>query len=304
MRAVLHEAAVSPKPGLVCPTTQGAHKDMDFSTLVASALTLAPYFVAAAELGFACANQPPEAVFGKLRPLGKEAEKNMLAVTGGVNTHRGLVFSLGILTCATARNAVLGLPLHCESVCATGADFVQGITKSDFALLTSLRQASSHDDASSCSAQDATQQDVAVQEAAQRMGRSLSAGERLFLLYGVAGVRGEAESGFPLVQLAKKEFDRWKTDWGLNVAAVHALLLLMANSTDTNVLHRGGPEALTRVQQGAYTTLRYGGLNTPQGTEALDALQFLCLKERLSPGGCADMLALVLYFYFLEHDLL
>ena len=41
-------------------------------------------------------------MFKKLRTFGIEAEKTMFKATNGVNTHKGAVFSLGVLTCAEA----------------------------------------------------------------------------------------------------------------------------------------------------------------------------------------------------------
>lgn len=330
LRAALHEAAVTPKPGLVCPDSQGAHTDMDFPLLVASAFSLAPYFDAAARLGRDSAHHPPEAVFEALRQAGREAEAKMLAVTGGVNTHRGLVFSLGILVCATARNHALGLPCHCAAVCAAGAALVRGVTAQDLAPLEPLRVlcASARGQKSAqavpqggeglplsraqscptvppggCPDMPPDGWAKVLAEARRSLGRPLTAGERLYVRHGVTGARGEAEQGFPHLAAAKQEFDRWKTALGFNGAAVHALLRLMADSVDTNILHRGGLEALALVRAEARRTLALGGLGTPGGRAALEALGALCLERRLSPGGCADMLALTLYFHFLENAL-
>ena len=65
--ALLEEAALFPKPGLVDPVSQGAHTDMDFTTLVRSAAALRQGFYECARIGYdslprsaapVCATQP------------------------------------------------------------------------------------------------------------------------------------------------------------------------------------------------------------------------------------------------------
>lgn len=287
VRAVMHEAAVTPKPGLVCPDSQGAHRDMDITTMLASALSIEPYFEVAAQLGMDGATLPPDQVFGKLRQHGVAAERAMLAATGGVNTHKGLIFSLGILAAATGRNAACGLAGDCASVCRTGALLVEGIVAHDFAPLLSLRD---RDMAG----------EILLHEARHTLGRSLTAGERLFLLRGATGIRGEAEQGFPGVLAAKAAFDTWRIDLGFNEAAVNTLLLLMRDTEDTNVLHRGGGEGLRIVQSGAAEALLAGGAGTLVGRDRISRLQRQLVERDISPGGCADLLAVTLYFHFLD----
>ncbi|MBR5403082.1 MAG: triphosphoribosyl-dephospho-CoA synthase, partial [Bacteroidales bacterium] len=74
------------KPGLVGPDGSGAHKDMDYDTMLRGIKALRPFWSR-----MAMASGPD-----KLRELGIEAEKAMLSATGGVNTHRGAIFCLGI----------------------------------------------------------------------------------------------------------------------------------------------------------------------------------------------------------------
>ena len=97
-RALLCELAVTPKPGLVDMETNGAHEDMDRFTFVRSACALRPCFERCARLGME--NRSTEETFFRLRREGLLAEETMLAATGGVNTHKGAIFSLGLLCCA------------------------------------------------------------------------------------------------------------------------------------------------------------------------------------------------------------
>ncbi|MDR1660301.1 MAG: triphosphoribosyl-dephospho-CoA synthase [Desulfovibrio sp.] len=100
LRAALHEAAATEKPGLVCPDTAGVHTDMDIQTMVASAVSLYPCFRNAAVIGMDTAGLEARAAFSLLRGEGREAERAMFAVTCGVNTHKGLIFSMGLFCAA------------------------------------------------------------------------------------------------------------------------------------------------------------------------------------------------------------
>src|SRR5260370_4159773 len=93
--ALLQELAAWPKPGLVSYVDSGSHTDMDAAILQASAEMLRPFFAELARAG-----QDGSDMAG-LRAIGLRAEAAMLAVTGGVNTHRGAIFGLGLL-CAAA----------------------------------------------------------------------------------------------------------------------------------------------------------------------------------------------------------
>lgn len=289
VRAAIHEATATPKPGLVCPDSAGAHRDMDITTMVASALSLEPYFRGAAALGMDDAEAPPQDVFRRLRGLGRAAEETMLASTCGVNTHKGLIFSLGILAAATGRNEALDRGLDCASVCATAATLVRGLTENDFGPFRSLRRSG-------------LAESGLLRRGRLIAGRSLTAGEKFFLLYGIKGIRGEAEQGFPHVLAAKAEFDRWIGGHSLNIASINALLLLMRDMADTNVLHRGGLAGLELVRDEARRALDAGGAATPEGMRLLRAMQRRFIVGNLSPGGCADLLAIVLFFHFLATE--
>ena len=95
--AMLSEVSATPKPGLVDRMTNGAHDDMDFFTFLASATALRTSFDTFAELGRAHAKEPVSALLPHLQAAGIIAERHMFAATHGVNTHKGMIFSLGLL---------------------------------------------------------------------------------------------------------------------------------------------------------------------------------------------------------------
>ena len=85
-RALRIELDTPMKPGLVGPDSVGAHRDMDYSTMRKGIAAIRPFFAP-----MAVASDPEE-----LRQLGIDAERAMMAATGGVNTHRGAIFALGL----------------------------------------------------------------------------------------------------------------------------------------------------------------------------------------------------------------
>ncbi|MGO4332204.1 triphosphoribosyl-dephospho-CoA synthase, partial [Cupriavidus sp. M-11] len=94
--ALIDEAALSPKPGLVDSRGNGAHDDLSLALMCRSARALHPAFAAMAAAGLQAA-QPGVALREQLGALGREAEAAMMRATGGVNTHRGAIWSLGLL---------------------------------------------------------------------------------------------------------------------------------------------------------------------------------------------------------------
>ncbi|MBO5666341.1 MAG: triphosphoribosyl-dephospho-CoA synthase, partial [Firmicutes bacterium] len=95
VRALICEVDTTPKPGLVDRDNNGAHTDMNHFMFLRSALALRPCFVQCADLGLGGMVSADE-----LRKIGLAGETAMFEATGGVNTHKGLIFSLGILCAA------------------------------------------------------------------------------------------------------------------------------------------------------------------------------------------------------------
>ena len=95
--ALQQELDTTPKPGLVDLHDNGAHTDMDHRLMQRSIQALRPYFVQLAEAGM-----QGRVDHATISTIGIEAERDMLTVTGGVNTHRGALFSMGLAVVAAA----------------------------------------------------------------------------------------------------------------------------------------------------------------------------------------------------------
>ena len=128
-----------------------------------------------------------------------------------------------------------------------------------------------------------------------------TAGQKLYLQYGITGVRGEAEAGFPAVLnvgLPKLEaaLAAGKT---INEAGCAALLAMLASTVDTNMIHRGGYVLAKETSQKLKALLEKEPFPSKETLEALDA-EFLA--KNLSPGGTADLLALTYLLHFLKEE--
>lgn len=263
-QALLLELDATPKPGLVDRRNSGAHRDMDYAMFRASIEAVRPCFAAFFQLAWNFAG-PPEALLEAARPIGIEAERDMLRATGGVNTHKGAIFSLGILCLGIARGApdAEALLSRCAKIAAPAL--------ADFALVTD-QTARSH-------------------------------GERQYLRYRAAGARGEAAAGFPSVRKFGLPALRGYLRGGAsrNDAGVAALLHLMAGVEDTNILKRGGLDALQRTQADLSTFLRQEP-TLEAILERAAALDEAFIAAHISPGGCADLLSAAWFLYLVYGD--
>ena len=258
------EVNVTPKPGLVDRRNNGAHKDMDIRHFFASATALRPFFCKAAETGYLNRDEAPSVCFQKLRPLGIEAEEAMRKATRGVNTHKGAIFSLGLLCAATGRLSPEQWTV--EAILQECAAMVQGLTAADFAGIT--------------------------EETAQTVG------QKLYLRYGITGIRGQAEQGFPSVKETGLPILRRGLSQGLtlNDAGCCTLLHLICSTDDTNLIHRGGRETQLEICQRLRSLLA----ETPfPDLAVIEELDKAFIQKNLSPGGSADLLALTFYLHFL-----
>jgi triphosphoribosyl-dephospho-CoA synthase len=263
LRALLYEVAASPKPGLVDRFNSGAHQDMDFYTFLDSSSVLGHYFTRCAAAGASCGETDPRELFRSLRTEGLVAEASMFAATGGVNTHKGLIFSLGVLCAAAA--------------CCLQES--QEVSVGVYEICSKTRQMT---------------QGLCVQELTElNKGPGLTSGERLFKLYGMQGIRGEVEGGFltvrkwslPLFQQLKAKGHH------PNDVLVQTLLQLMAVNQDTNIVARHGLPMLTYVQKYAAEVLIQGGVFGQFGVQPVREMDEDFTSKNISPGGSADLLA-------------
>lgn len=256
--ALRDELEAYPKPGLVSRVDSGAHADMDFALMCRSADALLEPFTSLAEAGRA-----GRSFDDALMPLGMSAERRMLVATGGVNTHRGAIFSLGLIVAAVARSVATND--------AIAPDTVRAVLVGTWG--PALAAHAARGDAAASHGADVR----------RRTGRD--------------GARREAALGFPSVFGIGIPAYRRALEVGLddNAAAIQTLFALMAGVDDTTVLYRGGLEAGAFVRRSAAAFLLRGGCARQGWLADARRLHRDFIKSNLSPGGCADLLAATLF---------
>ncbi|MBZ9601387.1 triphosphoribosyl-dephospho-CoA synthase MdcB [Phyllobacterium chamaecytisi] len=253
-QSLLQELETWPKPGLVSHVDSGSHRDMDAETFRYSASAIEPYFRSLVIAG-AGARQMTH-----LRSIGIAAETAMLSATGGINTHRGAIFGIGLL-CAAAGARANGV---------VDFGFPLGSTVHELwgqSILAGPRLADSH-------------------------------GAQANLRYGVGGARSEAANGFPSIYnigLPALRASRLKLPNDPEAQRVETCFALIAALDDTNLLHRGGQQGLLYAQQAARLFLARGGIAAACWRLQAQSIHEEFIARSLSPGGAADLLAMTLF---------
>lgn len=272
INSMLLEVSATPKPGLVDRNNSGAHKDMDFYTFMKSSASQVHTFYKCALEGLKFEGKDKRELLKLIRPIGIEGENKMLKATNGVNTHKGLIFSLGVIAAATGlQYRETQKNMKAEDICHKVTEIAEGIVSRELGNLKNKE--------------------------------ALTYGEKLFKNHGIKGIRGEVESGFPTVRDYSlpllKELMEGKES--INDNLVQVLLHLMTVVEDVNILGRHGIEQLEYTKMAAKEALVLGGIFTEKGREKILKLDEEFIKKNISPGGAADLLAVTLMLYFLEN---
>ncbi|MBQ1519985.1 MAG: triphosphoribosyl-dephospho-CoA synthase, partial [Clostridia bacterium] len=297
--ALIREVNITPKPGLVDRNNNGANTDMDLAMFERSAKALAPFFermaAAAIESREDCPLFVKEAeniasLETKLRAIGLEAEKAMLSATEGVNTHRGAIWTIGLLCCAYAR-----------------------ILASHYIIIEE-KAAQSGLGPSTGSVPEAILREAAKLAALLGDGTDeLSKGAAARRKYGVHGPVEQALSGFPHAALALKTQQPYKQKILAAIRSktalpgidpwVYALLAVMAALDDNNALRRGGEEGAAFVKKRAGELLRSADSDPCAQMKTLLEFDRELIDRNISCGGAADMLAAAIFLESAELDL-
>lgn len=266
-RSLLYEVCATPKPGLVDRANTGSHEDMNIYTFIDSTVSLIPYLRDCFMIGRKSFNEAPSETFSHLRKRGITADQEMLIATHGVNTHKGAIFSIGIVCGALGRlpEKAWSDPSRILSECAA---MTAGIVEQDFSGLTG--------------------------ETAR------TAGQRLYLNYGITGVRGQMEKGLPAVLSAGLPSLEGGISRGLSWdrAGAAALLAITTAMVDTNLVSRSDVKTEEEVRRSIRELL---DKDPYPSIEELKRLDDDFIRRRLSPGGSADLLSVTYLLYFLSH---
>ena len=272
---MLYEASTWPSPGLVSPISNGAHNDMDFFLFLRSTSSIAYVMYICAQIGIEYDNE----LLQRLRLIGKLGEHKMLAETSGINTQRGLLFLAGVL-CGAAGSCIRhntdikreSISFECKNICGN-------IVEDELARLNDYR-------------------------ACGQQKPKLTNGEKLYLKYGITGIRGEAQNGLPSVINTGLPLYEAALKEGLPIkdALSHTLVGLMSVVEDTTVVNRCGIEGLEFMRTSAVSAMKLGGMYTPEGIDFINRMDRQFIERKISPGGAADLLAVTVMIKKIEED--
>lgn len=275
-QALQAELDTTPKPGLVDKDNNGAHRDMDYALMQRSIDTLHPYFVKLALLG--CADALP--THTSIRDIGIEAEKAMLSATNGVNTHKGALFSMGLVVVAAA---------HEERKIAANEEQILKERNGGEYVLVSL------------------QTTIKALAASFPDTNGTHGSKAKLLSKGTTAIKGALDN-------AREGYEMLFAEWlpfyierrkERDAHTLHKTLLrIMCDLDDTNVIYRTDLATAEEVKQESRALLdNFSKAHTAEDKEKRIAAELLALKDmdkrytarNISPGGAADMLSLTVF---------
>ncbi|WP_049855210.1 triphosphoribosyl-dephospho-CoA synthase [Dickeya fangzhongdai] len=252
-RCLIEEARLSPKPGLVDSRGSGAHQDLTLALMERSARSLTDTFHTLALQSW---QRPVDAALRQLvGRVGREGEQRMMLATGGVNTHRGAIWALGLLVSAAA---MLGGVGDSQAIADTAARLARLPDSAAPTVFSKGRRATQR------------YQVPGAREEAQQ------------------GFPHITRLALPQLLHSRRQ------GAGEDAARLDALMSIMTSLSDTCVLSRAGLDGLETMQRGARAVLAAGGVSRPAGRQALAQLDAHMLALNASPGGAADLLAATL----------
>lgn len=259
-RALKAELNTTPKPGLVDTHDSGAHRDMDHALMMRSIRAMHPYFVKLATLGY---DSPKLPAHDDIVRIGIEAEKAMLESTGGVNTYKGALFSMGLAV--TAATYIIGRGK--VAMTTHGKEYVPG----DLLSATITQFANGFPDTSGTHGSRAKQ---LAQSGCSLKSALDNAREGYSQLFG---------EWLPFYETRIKGDDSYVKH--------KTLLRIMCDLDDTNIVYRTDYDTMLQVKTQARHLLE-------DFSEAgIDDLNRDFVSRNISPGGSADMLALVVFLF-------
>lgn len=262
--ALQAELDTTPKPGLVDRNDNGAHRDMDHALMQRSIQALHPYFVRLAQLGFTD-KQP---CHDEIVNIGIEAEREMFKATGGVNTHKGALFSIGLAAVALAGEAFCRITQaeRCGNMAYNDVNSkqIQSLSNS-IASLARLFPDTNGTHGSKAKANNI-----------------------------LKGALDNAREGYTQLFKAWLPFYIDRIAEGDNYALHKTLLRIMCDLDDTNIVYRTSIETMKEVNTEAKQMLDTSR-NIVNFEAALQAMNTDYIHRNISPGGSADMLSLVVF---------
>lgn len=256
LKAMIKEVSTMPSFGLVSPETMGSHKDMNYYTFLNSAFAITPFLREMFEEGYSFKSH--KVIFQNIREIGKKCEEKMFKSTNGVNTHKGMIFLIGVVCSAIGKTLYENKEFR---YIKNNIIFMVEDILNDF-------------------------KDIEKKQ-------NLTHGEKLYLNYGFTGIRGQVKDGLAIIfeDILIKYLNSELKD---NELYAQCLLELMASIEDSTIVYRHDINTLRKIQGEAKELLELGGMNTEEGKLKAKELEKRYINDFISPGGCADLLAVTI----------
>ncbi|ETP71665.1 Triphosphoribosyl-dephospho-CoA synthetase [Lachnospiraceae bacterium JC7] len=342
--ALLGEVYATPKPGLVDRRDTGSHKDMSYETFLASTEAITPYLVDMFEAGLRSGAEyektaqdnlssdsltDEERLFLGIRNIGIGAEKAMYAATDNVNTHKGMIFTMGILLAAAGMIAGNRLKKQHDDRAGNLSDIRSNSEKSVAKLETQYVFFDINEILETGRRMSARILEKDFIEMEKREPKSH--GEKLYHNYGEKGIRGQAMEGFPVIKemgvVSMRKYLSIAEDEALrseicrratlrkdlldaegnmrdehfeNAVNISTLLAIMSELNDTNVLTRSSYGEMEWLKAESAKIVEIGAAFSEEGLSAIEELNVKCIEKNISPGGAADILAVTILLLKLE----
>ncbi|WEG17724.1 triphosphoribosyl-dephospho-CoA synthase [Alkalihalophilus pseudofirmus] len=254
VQALIDEVNLTPKPGLVDRNNNGVHNDLSLPIMLKSAESLRQTFEEIAAVSYN--EEPSQMLREEIARIGRDGEKTMYQATGGTNSHKGAIWSLGLLVSSAASK--------------------KGLGEADEFLETAGKIARYRD-----------------RYVPNNLTNGLIV-KKKYNIHGAKEVAESGFlpiKCFSLPTLLGSRLSGMKEE----EARLNALVSLIAHLDDTCILHRGGSTALNKSKNIANQVLNAGGVSTTEGSKRLRELDETMHAYNASPGGCADLLAATLF---------
>ena len=266
-KSLIYEVSISPKAGLVSRYSNGSHNDMNFYTFIESAFSLEKYFKKCWEYG--SKKNIDENFLSDLRQIGKDAERQMYESTKNINTHKGTIFSLGIIISVVAN-------INAKEKKVTSKKIIENIKIVSKNLLDDLKQ---------------KQQNTKGIDAYQK--------------YGLTGARGLAISGYEIVFCdGINKLNDFLKKYNLETSLIILLFYYMSKLDDTNIIGRSSFDELQKIKKMSadeYTKIVENNFSDEMIVKSMEKFNRYFIKKNISPGGSADLIIITLFVYFLHN---
>jgi len=249
MLSLEEEVILTPKPGLVDQRDSGSHSDLTLNIMLDSARVLTPTFKKIAKISYG--KTPTQDIREEIAQIGRHGEKKMFETTNNINTHKGAIWALGLIASAYS----------IERTEATSIEVLETAGK------------------------------IARYEDKYYVRKEPTNGSKVVSKYNVPGARGEAALGFPTIRdYGLPAYDYYNSlGYEKETIQLMTLMTLIANLSDTCILHRAGKEGLKMAQEKAREVIQTGDLTK------LEHMNKFFIKLNISPGGSADLLATIIF---------